>query len=155
MAQENVVVKGVAHCSGGGGCHAAGQYRRRGSRQFNLELAAERQGDLFQKLERDGGMVGCKQPVERGRAGLHAARQFRAGDAAALHLAFKLPRDDALERADFALRQQAIVLEEVVEIRTDVLSFHGATLAVAAAFSPVPNLRAEFLDETVRSFLAT
>ena len=28
-------------------------HTRRGSRQFNLELAAQRQGDLFQKLERD------------------------------------------------------------------------------------------------------
>ena len=72
---------------------------RRGLRQFDLELAAQCQGDLLQKLERDGGVVGREQEVERGGAGFHAARQLRAGDAAALYLALKLPRDYALERA--------------------------------------------------------
>ena len=57
--------------------------------------------------------------------------------------ALNLPRDDALERAGFALRQQAVLLEEVVEVRPDVLLFHGPRVADAAAFSPVPNLPAE------------
>ena len=98
---------------------------RRGLRQFDLELAAQCQGDLLQKLERDGGVVGREQEVERGGAGFHAARQLRAGDAAALHLALKLPRDHALERAGLTPGQQSVLLEEVVEIRTEVLAFHG------------------------------
>ena len=40
-----------------------------------------------------------------------------------LHLAVNLPGGDALERARFALGEQTILLEEVVEIRTDVLCF--------------------------------
>src|SRR6185503_3239457 len=46
-----------------------------------------------------------------------SARHFRAGDAAAFHLAFDPPRDHPLERAGFALRQQAVLLKEVISSR--------------------------------------
>ena len=55
------------------------------------------------------------------------------GDAAALHLAFKLPCDHALERAGLARGQQSVLLEEVVEIGTEVRSVHPVTLSEADA----------------------
>ena len=69
---------------------------RQGSRQFHFELPTESEGGLFQKLKRNGRMVGGEQAVERGGGGLHAARQFRARHAAALHLTFDLPCHDTL-----------------------------------------------------------
>ena len=113
------------------------------SRQFNFELASQGQGNVFQKLDGDGGLVGREQPVERGRAGLHAAGQCCAGDAAALHLSLNLPRDHTLERAGLALRERTVLHEEIVEVRADVLFFHGLRVTYAAAFSPVANLPAE------------
>ena len=111
-------------------------------RELNLELAAKGESSLFQKLKRHGRFVLSEQAVECCAVGFHAAGEFGAGNFAALHLALNLPGNDALERARFALGEQTVLLEEVVEFRTDVLLFHSATVADAGGSSPVPNLLA-------------
>src|SRR5207249_12254009 len=87
------------------------------SRQFNLELAAKGECGLLQKLKRHGRFILGKQAVERCAIGFHAAGEFGARNLAAFHFALNSPGDDALERAGFALREQTVLLEEVVEIR--------------------------------------
>ena len=72
-----------------------------------------------------------KQAIERRGVGLHTAGELGAGNLTAFHLALNLPRHDTLERPRFAFGEQTILLEEVVEIRTEGLLFYGLIVADA------------------------
>ena len=88
----------------------------RASGQFNFKLATQRQRGALQKLECRRSFIFGKEKVERRAAGFHAAGELRPGDAAAFHLLLDLPGHDTATRTGRAFREQAVLLQEIVEV---------------------------------------
>jgi hypothetical protein len=89
---------------------------RMASGQFDFKLATQRQRGALQKLEGRRSFIFGKEKVERRAAGFHAAGELRPGNATAFHLLFDLPGHDTAMRTGRTFREQAVLLQKVVEV---------------------------------------
>jgi hypothetical protein len=92
----------------------------------DYSLSAQSERGAFQELKRHRRFFLGEKLVKRRAAGSHATGKFRAGNAAAFHLLLDLPGHDTAERARFTFLEQVILLQEVVEVRTDARFLHAA-----------------------------
>jgi hypothetical protein len=84
-------------------------------------------GDLCQRVERDGRVVGIEQPVDAGAAGIQAFSHFDFADLLPTHCLFQFMGDLELDRRRAAIFKNSLLGQKIFEIGPDMFALYGIT----------------------------
>jgi len=112
--------------------NSANRYRadrvslERGSDEFQPNLATDNGRGFLKSAQGHGIVLGIKEPVKRGSAGMHPARHLDLGQAFLLHRSRNLAGNDPFDRGGANSLIEAFLAKPAVESRSDILLFHDS-----------------------------